>query len=72
VVLDYQPGELTIKISDDGSPGPAASGQDAAGGHGLAGMRERVSIYGGNVETGPVPRGGYRVTARLPLLGQPS
>ncbi|MEU4871568.1 histidine kinase [Streptomyces sp. NPDC021608] len=34
-------------------------------GHGLAGMRERAALYGGNVDAGPTSDGGYRVTATL-------
>ncbi|MFJ4875515.1 sensor histidine kinase [Streptomyces sp. NPDC088745] len=38
-----------------------------AGGHGLVGMRERVRLTGGTLDTGPLPDGGFRVAARLPL-----
>ncbi|MEV4386915.1 sensor histidine kinase, partial [Micromonospora sp. NPDC049580] len=37
------------------------------GGHGLAGMRERVAALGGRLTTGPRPDGGFRVWARLPV-----
>jgi signal transduction histidine kinase len=36
-------------------------------GHGLTGMRERVSLLGGELQAGPRPEGGYQVVARLPV-----
>jgi len=67
VRLDYRPDELIIDVSDDG---PAVTAR-AGGGRGLLGLRERVSLYGGEFEAGPRPAGGWRVTARLPLDPQP-
>jgi signal transduction histidine kinase len=56
---------VTIEVTDDGTAEP---GQQApAGGHGLAGMRERAGVFGGELDAGPRPGGGYAVRARLPL-----
>jgi signal transduction histidine kinase len=63
VVVEFSRGSLGLEIADDGIGGPAGSD----GGHGLVGMRERVAMFGGHVEAGPKPGGGYRVRARLPL-----
>lgn len=62
VTLRYEPDGLTVEVTDDGMATPAGDG----GGHGLAGMRERIEMYGGTVQAGPLPRGGFRVLARLP------
>jgi signal transduction histidine kinase len=40
---------------------------ELAGGHGLIGMRERVSLYGGELTAAPLPQRGFRVAARLPV-----
>jgi signal transduction histidine kinase len=56
--------EVDVTVSDDGV-GPAANG--GASGRGLVGMRERVELFGGHLDTGPRAGGGYRVSARLPL-----
>jgi signal transduction histidine kinase len=59
---------VTVEVTDDGarSPGPPT----AAGGYGLAGMRERAAVFGGELTAGPRPGGGYAVRARLPLASQ--
>jgi signal transduction histidine kinase len=60
-------GALTVVVTDDGRGGTSASGRT---GQGLAGMRERVALYGGELVAGPRPEGGYRVEARFPLPEQ--
>ena len=64
VTLRYCEDVLVLQITDDGRG--AATVADGAG-HGMTGMRERVALYGGTLQAGPRPGGGYQVTARLPL-----
>jgi len=65
VELSYAPGELEVVVSDDGVGPGSVNG--AAAGHGLIGMRERVALFGGSLQTGHRDGdGGYRVVATLP------
>jgi signal transduction histidine kinase len=64
VLVRYEPDALELEIADDG-PGPPED-LEASGGHGLIGMRERVQLFGGELEAGPRPGGGFLVRARLP------
>ena len=56
--------ELLLTVDDDG-----AGLRGSPEGSGILGMRERAALLGGSVEVGPSPRGGTRVTARLPWGG---
>jgi len=64
VTVRYGASELEIEVTDDGAGGPQGA---PAGAHGLVGMRERVSLFGGDLATGTRDNGGYAVRARLPL-----
>jgi signal transduction histidine kinase len=57
---------LLIEVTDDGR-GRRGADSLPTGGHGLAGMRERTAMYGGSLDAGPMPDGGFRIRARLPV-----
>jgi signal transduction histidine kinase len=67
VTVRYDEHALALDIADDGQAHPAGAGH----GHGLVGMRERVTLYGGEFHAGPRSGGGYAVHARLPLEPRP-
>jgi signal transduction histidine kinase len=62
--LRWLPDVLEVEVTDDGAGVVGAN----SGGHGLAGIRERVSLLGGELETGPRADGGFSVRARFPLV----
>jgi signal transduction histidine kinase len=64
VVVRYAPDALELEIANDGSTEAAQNGR---AGHGLVGMRERVAVYGGELDSGPRPGGGFAVRATLPI-----
>jgi two-component system sensor histidine kinase DesK len=54
---------ITVEITDDGD----GSGSNLpSGGHGLAGLRERVAVAGGTLAAGPLPDGGFRLAVAVP------
>jgi signal transduction histidine kinase len=80
VRLEYRPRDLLITVSDDGPPpgsapaaaagprvGPGAGAERGSGARGLIGLRERIAVYGGELDAGPRPGGGWRLAARIPL-----
>jgi signal transduction histidine kinase len=67
LVLRYRERDVELEVTDDG----AGTENGHRGGHGLIGMRERVAVFGGTLEAGRRPEGGFRVLARLPLQVRP-
>jgi signal transduction histidine kinase len=73
VVIEADAREVRIEVTNDGSANrrvPEHPGHP--GGHGIVGMRERVAMYDGTFTAGPLPEGGFRVSARLPYQPSPN
>ena len=66
VTLAFRASTLEVEVLDDGAAA-VTHGAHTGGGHGIVGMRERVSLLGGELETGARASGGFRVAARLPI-----
>ena len=66
VCLRYRSDLLTVEVIDDGR-GPANRDDVPSAGQGLIGMRERVEVFGGTLDVGARPGGGFRVHASLPV-----
>jgi signal transduction histidine kinase len=69
VTVRYEPADVLIEVLDDGAGATDNGNAWGIGGHGLVGMRERLALYGGNLEVGRRPGGGFVVRARLPVEG---
>jgi signal transduction histidine kinase len=72
VTIEWEPEKVTVAVEDDGvgvraPAGAAGEPAGSGGGHGLAGLRERIAIAGGDISTGTTDAGGFRVAARLPV-----
>jgi signal transduction histidine kinase len=66
VDVRHEDGSIAIEVSDDGRGLAAIADPNNGAGHGISGMRERVTVYGGTLHTGPRPGGGFVVRARIP------
>jgi signal transduction histidine kinase len=64
VLVRYARDQLELEVCDDGR-GRLAGGD--GGGRGIIGMRERATLYGGDLQAGPAPGGGFAVRARFPI-----
>ncbi|WP_343239476.1 histidine kinase [Streptomyces sp. SID7909] len=63
VSVAYGPRRLRVEVTDTGG----RPGEGAGSGRGLIGLRERLAVHDGTLSTGPLPGGGYRVEALIPL-----
>ena len=68
VRIDERPDATVVRITDDGGiPGQAARMAGVGSGQGLAGLAERVRVFGGELRHGPIAPRGWQVTATLPV-----
>jgi signal transduction histidine kinase len=77
VRLEFSDPDISVRVTDDGRtavllpahgnglPGANGNGRTGGGGHGVAGMAERAAAFGGTLEAGPRPAGGWEVAATL-------
>jgi len=70
ICLRYEPGSLSLSVTDDGTgPDRITVAALAGGGHGINGMLERAAAVGGTLAAGPAGDGGFQVSATLPTSG---
>jgi len=70
VTIHYRSDGLDVDVADDGIGGGNGGNGGNGAGFGLAGIRERVSFVGGELDAGPRPGGGFAVHARLPYRSE--
>lgn len=63
VCVAYERDAVVVRVRDEGQVVDEAG----SAGRGMAGMRERVALYGGELDVGPQPGGGFLVHARIPV-----
>ncbi|MEH1165872.1 histidine kinase [Micromonospora sp. CPCC 205539] len=71
LTLAYAADAVVVEVVDDGRGRPVVS-PAPSGGHGLLGMRERVTVYDGSLTAGTRPAGGWQLAVRLPLPSDPA
>ena len=67
VSVTHDPGVILLRVANGPAGHPRPAGNEPRPGHGLTGMYERVALLGGSLSAGPVPDGGFVVSAVLPL-----
>ncbi len=67
VTLDYRADDLVVEVADAGPFLPPRPPAASGAGRGLLGLRERMTLYGGDLVAQPQPGGGWLVRARMPV-----
>jgi signal transduction histidine kinase len=70
--ISHEQNAVRLTVTDDGTGSSGVTSREGerpstAGGHGIVGMRERTAMYGGTLDAGPLPGGGFEVHARFPV-----
>jgi signal transduction histidine kinase len=69
VDVSVSPGQVRLEVADDGGPAVSVPSVSPLAGHGIVGMRERITAFGGWLEAEPVAGRGFRVVAEVPAGG---
>jgi signal transduction histidine kinase len=67
VRIEYRAHDLLVDVANNEAPAGSGTGLRGGNGRRLIGLRERIAIYGGSLDAGPRPGGGWRVRATIPL-----